>query len=382
VRQRSEAEFKVSNCDGLVWSEDCMFMADGQILLQNIRNFEHMKRRDFLFYTASSAGVLLPALNSIAASPAPAQSPVSNDSLGTTAAANVLADDFRGVKLTMPDGSNKLYPDTSKWAFTFWPGIQWPDSYGDGTNWLAGNFECQTYVTPLITKVKGSVVPASLRYDPFSIQPDGLHIKASLLSAEQQAAYQVGGYRRFGSGILLSRSSFTFGKIRVVAKLPSARGSWPGLWLLPESHRWPPEIDIVEAMPWGRHQQQLHYGVLVPKGSDGHFGGWLDLGIEPAAAFHEYGLDWTPETMTGLLDGKTLWQQPTPSSLQQSMYLIINFAVGGKWPFNELNVQPIDGVSPERMSAGANLIQGDYPGEMILKSVKVAAVKGQIPPHA
>jgi hypothetical protein len=357
-------------------------MAICHVFFQNIRNFELMKRRDFLFYTVSSAGVLLPTLRSVAASSAAAQSPVSSDSLGTAAASSVLADDFRGVKTTMPDGSNRLYPDTAKWAFTFWPGIQWPDSYGDGTNWLAGNSECQTYVTPFINKVKGSPIPANLRYDPFSIQSDGLHIKASLLSAEQQSAYQVGGYRRFGSGMLLSRSSFTFGSIRVVAKLPSARGSWPGLWLLPESHRWPPEIDIFEAMPWGRHQQQLHYGVLVPKGGAGHFGGWMDLGIEPAAAFHEYGLDWTPETMTGLLDGKVLWQQPTPSSLQQSMYLIINFAVGGKWPFNELNVQPIDGVSPERLSAGSDLIQGDYPGEMILKSVRVAAVKGQLPPHA
>jgi beta-glucanase (GH16 family) len=215
-----------------------------------------------------------------------------------------------------------------------------------------------------------------LRYDPFSIQSDGLHIKASLLSMAQQGAYQVGGYRRFGSGMLLSRAAFTFGSIRVAAKLPSARGSWPGLWLLPESHQWPPEIDIFEAMPWGKHQRQIHYGVMVPKGATGHFSQWLDLDIDPSAGVHEYGLDWTPETMTGLLDGKMLWQQPTPSSLQQNMYLIINLAVGGKWPYNELNVQPIDSVSPDRLSAGSDLIQGDYPADMIIRSVKVNRLKG------
>ena len=225
----------------------------------------------------------------------------------------------------MPDGSKKLYPDSSRWAFTFWPGTKWPDSYGDGTNWLAGNAECQTYVTPFISKVKGSPVPVDLRYDPFSIRSDGLHIKASLLSTAQQSAYQVGGFRRFGSGMLLSRASFTFGNIRMVAKLPSARGSWADLWLLPESHQWPPEIDIFESMPWGKHQQQLHFGVLVPKGAAGGFGKWTDLGIDPSAGFHEYGLNWTPETLTGLFDGKVLWQQPTPSSLQQNMYLIIQF---------------------------------------------------------
>jgi hypothetical protein len=319
-----------------------------------------MNRRDFLANSASTA-LLLSA---------------SGDRALALGGSDILEDDFRGVEVTMPGGSKKRYPDAGKWAFTFWPGTKWPDSYGDGTNWLAGNSECQTYVTPFIEKVKGTVVPMDLRYDPFSIQSDGLHIKASLLSMAQQGAYQVGGYRRFGSGMLLSRAAFTFGSIRVAAKLPSARGSWPGLWLLPESHQWPPEIDIFEAMPWGKHQQQIHFGVMVPKGATGHFSQWIDLGIDPSADVHEYGLDWTPETMTGLIDGKMLWQQPTPAALQQNMYLIINLAVGGKWPYNELNVQPIDGVSPDRLSAGSDLIQGDYPADMIIRSVKVNRLKG------
>src|SRR5579863_5459422 len=212
-----------------------------------------MNRRDFVVRTASSASALFLS--------------ASRDRALALGGSDIIEDNFRGVEITMPSGTKKLYPDTSRWAFTFWPGTKWPDSYGDGTNWLAGNAECQTYVTPLIDKVKGTPVPMDLRYDPFSIQSDGLHIKASLLSLAQQGAYQVGGYRRFGSGMLLSRAAFTFGSIRVVAKLPSARGSWPGLWLLPESHQWPPEIDIFEAMPWGKHQQQIHFGVLLPKGA-------------------------------------------------------------------------------------------------------------------
>jgi hypothetical protein len=334
-----------------------------------------MNRRDFLLYSASSAGALVQTPPCFAASNAAAGMSASGDR-GKASAVSIIEDGFRGVETTMPDGSKKLYPDTGTWAFTFWPGTKWPDSYGDGTNWLAGNAECQTYVTPFIGKVKGSPIPMNLRYDPFSIQGDGLHIKASLLNEAQQSAYQIGGYRRFGSGMLLSRTSFTFGNMRIVAKLPSARGSWPALWLLPESHQWPPEIDIFETMPWGKHQQQIHYGVLLPKGVSGHFSGWMDIGIDPSAGFHEYGLDWTPETMTGLLDGRVLWQQPTAATLQQNMYLIINLAVGGKWPYNELNVKPTDSVAPERMAAGSDLIQGDYPADMIIKSVKVTAIKG------
>jgi hypothetical protein len=321
-----------------------------------------MNRRDFLFYTSSTAGAFLLSAG--------------DDTAIAMESSAIIEDRFGGVEITMPSGSKKLYPDVGKWAFTFWPGIKWPESYGDGTNWLSNNGECQTYVTPFIGRVKGEAVPLDLRYDPFSIHADGLHIKASILSATQQSLYHVGGYRRFGSGLLLSRKSFTYGHISMVAKLPSAAGSWPGLWLLPESRAWPPEIDIFEAMPWGKHKEQLHYGVLVPKGETGQFGQWTDTGIDPSAGFHDFGLDWTPETMTGLLDGKALWQHPTPASLHQNMYLIIQFAVGGKWPYNELNVQPIDSLSPERLSAGSDLIQGDYPAEMVVKSVKVTAIKG------
>jgi Glycosyl hydrolases family 16 len=335
-----------------------------------------MNRRSFLFYTASSAGILLPVAHCIAANPKTALS-VSGDARGRVKTPAILEDDFRGVEITMPDGSKKLYPDAGRWAFTFWPGTKWPDSYGDGTNWLAGNSECQTYVTPLITKVKGASIPVELRYDPFSIQPDGLHIKASRLSAEQQLAYQVFGYRRFGSGMLLSRQSFTFGHISMVAKLPSARGSWPGLWLLPESHQWPPEIDIFEAMPWGKHSRQLHFGVLVPKGTPGGgLGKWADVDAELSSGFHQYELNWTPDTMTASFDGKTYWEQPTPPSLKQNMYLIVQFAVGGKWPFNEAGIQPVDSISPDRLAAGADLIQADYPAEMIIKSIKVSEPKG------
>lgn len=334
-----------------------------------------MNRRNFLSYTASSAGILLPAMHCLATSAGATPLSASTDNQKGANASAILEDEFRGVETPMPDGSKKLYPDSSRWAFTFWPGAKWPESYGDGTNWLPGNWECQAYLTPFISKVKGSPVPVNLRYDPFSIQADGLHIKASLLNAAQQSAYQIGGYRRFGSGMLLSRKSFTFGNISMVAKLPSARGSWADLWLLPESHQWPPEIDVFESMPWGKHQQQLHFGVLVPKGTPGGFGKWTDLGADPTVGFHKYDLNWTPENLTASFDGKVYWQQPTPPSLQQNMYLIINFAVGGKWVYNELGVQPVDGVSPERLSAGSDLIQSDYPSEMVVKSIRVSALE-------
>lgn len=281
-------------------------------------------------------------------------------------------DDFTGVNMAFPSGVIKQYPDPNKWAFTFLPGSNWPDSYGDGTNWLNGNDECQTYVTPLLTQIRGRFIPRELRYDPFTIEKDGLHIRAQLLSEEQKQTYQTeASYRRFGSGMLRSRESFLYGKIRLVAKLPKARGSWPAFWMLPSSFEWPPEIDIFEGMAWGKHAKEFHAGIIPKRTEKKPEGAWYNVGTDLSENFHEYGLDWTPETINGFFDGKEIWSKKTPASMKQKMYLIINLAVGGKWVFNELGVMPINDREPQRLLRGSTEIQGDYPDDLVIKSVTV-----------
>jgi len=287
----------------------------------------------------------------------------------------VFSDNFKGVMTRMPDHTEALFPDRQKWAFNFWPGSVWPDSYGDGTNWLPANGEGQAYLNPFLSKVLGKAVPLALRYNPFSFKADGLHITASLLSPAQQDIYKIGGHRRFGSGMLRSKASFTYGKIRMVAKLPSARGSWSALWLLPVARTWPPEIDIFEGMSWNQHAQQIHLGT-VPTKKDAMkpLSKWFDLGVDPSKDFHEYGLDWTKDTLTFYFDGRVLTTTPTPPSMNQPMYLLANLAVGGKWPYNELRVQPIDGMDPERLARGADLIESDYPAALVIRSITVEAL--------
>jgi hypothetical protein len=285
----------------------------------------------------------------------------------------LFSDDFRGVSTRLPDGPTVLFPDQTKWAFTFWPGTVWPDSYGDGTNWLAGNADCQTYVTPLLRRVKGIWVSPTLRYNPFTITPEGLKITASLLDSQQMKAYKVESYRRFGSGMLLSRYNFKYGQIKMVAKLPSARGSWPALWLLPTSKTWPPEIDVFEGMVWGNRKTSISSGMLMTPadGPNLQTAKWFPIGVNPSLGFNEYRLDWTAQYIAVYFNGIKLWQQPTPASMKQSMYIIINFGVGGRWPFNELGVQPIDGMSSTRLNTAVDLIKSDYPDSMIIKSISV-----------
>ena len=47
------------------------------------------------------------------------------------------------------------------------------------------------------------------------------------------------------SGHNLKQSHFKYGSIEWVARMPSQKGTWPALWLLPRSG-WPPEIDVYE----------------------------------------------------------------------------------------------------------------------------------------
>lgn len=286
------------------------------------------------------------------------------------------SDDFTGVMTRMPDGTQRLFPDRRKWAFTFWPGSVWPTSYGTGTNWLDGkNAESQVYTSPFLATIKRRTLPIALRYNPFHFQDDGLHIRASLLSPLQQELYQVGGHRRFGSGLLRSLYTFQYGKVRLVAKLPSQRGTWPAFWLLSKARPWPPEIDVFEGMAWGQHHQQIHLGIVTREGETGRFGYWTDLGVDPSQGFHEYGLDWDENKLSILFDGRVIGEAPTPPSMKQPMYLLINLAVGGTWPYNELGVHPIDSTDPERLARGADLIQNDFPADMVVRSVRIEQMK-------
>ncbi len=48
--------------------------------------------------------------------------------------------------------------------------------------------------------------------------------------------------------------------------------------------------------------------------------------------FHTYGVRWTAETIDWFLDGRRVFSAPTSADLHGPMYLLVNLAVGGKWP--------------------------------------------------
>lgn len=172
----------------------------------------------------------------------------------------------------------------------------------------------------------------------------------------------------------MSRSAYKISKLRMVARLPNAKGAWPALWLLPADRTWPPEVDVFEAMPWGQRRNELHTSI-VPTPSDhvsAGLGAWTAVGASLADAYHECGLDWYESRIDFIFDGQIIRSAAVPPSLRaREMHVLINLAVGGKWVYNELGIPPIDGTSDARLVAGAAEIESDYPTEMVIKSLDV-----------
>lgn len=155
------------------------------------------------------------------------------------------------------------------------------------------------------------------------------------------SAEQVG--RRYASGRVQTRglASFRYGRIAVRARLPAGQGLWPAIWMLPEHDNYGPyprsgEIDIAEAVNLGvrcpgcrdRVQGAVHHGPSLA--ANRMWNGSARLA--PVDGFHVFALDWTPERMTWSLDGKPYFSQPARKPFDQRFHLILNLAVGGRWP--------------------------------------------------
>lgn len=153
--------------------------------------------------------------------------------------------------------------------------------------------------------------------------------------------------RAFTSGKVLTRgkASFLYGRIEVRAKLPEGQGLWPAIWLLPEHDNYGPypqsgEIDLAEAVNLGAPCQcgggkerrvfgALHHG-WTPE-TNRQTGGDRPLPIS-SDGFHVFTLVWTPKRMTWLVDGRRYFSTTTRRPFDQRFHLIINLAVGGRWP--------------------------------------------------
>jgi beta-glucanase (GH16 family) len=138
-----------------------------------------------------------------------------------------------------------------------------------------------------------------------------------------------------------------YGRVEASIQVPAGAGVWPAFWMLGDDIDevgWPAcgEIDVMEHV--GSEPRTVH-GTLHGPGYAGvgrGKGTAHDAGVELAGAFHVYAVDWTAQRITWLLDGSpyaSLARADVSAWVfDHDFHLLLNLAVGGRWPGNETDV--------------------------------------------
>ncbi len=182
-----------------------------------------------------------------------------------------------------------------------------------------------------------------------------------------EARHIEGTRRGYTSARMTTQFSLNMylGRIEVRAKLPSALGTWPAIWMLPVSSEgrtgWPHsgEIDIMEHV--GFDNGVVHASVHTSKHNHplgNHFTSTLSI---PTVndQFHLYAMEWTEDYLDFFVDDKLVGRYNNEHSgweawpFDRPFYLILNIAVGGMWGGQQ-------GVDPEQ-----------YPARMLVDFVRV-----------
>lgn len=203
-------------------------------------------------------------------------------------------------------------PDTAKWNYDLGDGC--PDLCGWGNN------ELQYYTKR-----------------PENVRAENGHL---IIEARRETHKT----RNYTSARILTRNreAWTYGRFEIRAKLPSGRGTWPAIWMLPEN--WPyggwPESGEIDIMEHVGHEPEFIYG-SVHTAAYNHMEGtqYTDtLRIRDAeSAFHVYAIEWTPDNIKWYVNDrkfaefkneqKTFKEWP----FDKPFHLILNIAVGGNW---------------------------------------------------
>jgi len=234
-------------------------------------------------------------------------------------------DDSSGMKLVWSDEFDYTgLPDSAKWNYDI-----------GASGW--GNNELQYYSD-----------------DPLNVRVEnGMMIIEALRHPGRQPEYSSSRVTTRG------RAGWTYGRFEIRAKLPSGRGTWPAIWMLPLQWNygnggWPDngEIDIMEHV--GYDPGVIHASTHC------HTYNWPNNTQKTATInipdaqdnFHSYILEWDADKMETYVDSIKYFTSENDSSgwqgwpFNKPFYLIMNIAIGGDWG----GAQGVDpSIFPQRM---------------------------------
>ncbi len=201
-------------------------------------------------------------------------------------------------------------PDAAKWSY---------DTAGNAHGW--GNHELQFYTEN--------------RKENAWVENGYLTIRA-LKEEMNGKAYTSARLRTKGKG------DWLYGRFEIRAKLPSGRGTWPAIWMLPTDGAyggWPSsgEIDIMENVGFDPdtivgtvHTQRFNHRLGTQKGARVSYPDNHD-------AFHVYALEWEADECRIYVDDQLYFTFQNDRSgfeswpFDQPFHLLLNLAIGGDW---------------------------------------------------
>jgi beta-glucanase (GH16 family) len=153
----------------------------------------------------------------------------------------------------------------------------------------------------------------------------------------------VGGMNYTSARMLTkNKEDLLYGRVEVRAKLPSGRGTWPAIWMLPTDWAyggWPAsgEVDIMEHVGYDPnkvvfsiHTQAYNHSIGTQKNA---------TVVIPTAMteFHKYRVDWTPYAVRGYYDDQLMFTFVNDGRgyatwpFDKRFHILLNLAIGGNW---------------------------------------------------
>ncbi len=201
-------------------------------------------------------------------------------------------------------------PDSTKWSY---------DTLGNAHGW--GNNELQHYTAG---------------------RPENASVGDGVLTITALREEMEG--KEYTSARLLTKGKgdWLYGRFEISAQLPTGRGLWPAIWMMPTEWKygnWPGsgEIDIMENVGYDPdtivgtvHTQSYNHMIGTQKGRrisipDNH------------DTFHLYALEWEPRELRIFVDSTLYFTYtnegtgPAEWPFDQPFHLLLNVAVGGNW---------------------------------------------------
>jgi hypothetical protein len=265
-------------------------------------------------------------------------------------AAPSAADPGPSERLAFADEFNDIALDRSKWN------VIGPDF------WV--NEEQQAYVDS----------PETIRFLPAGTVP-GAQDGVLVLQPRFRQGFQTPTGRKadFVSGRITTKGKFDFTYGRAVARIrmPAATGVWPACWLLGNG-RWPEtgEIDIMEYVgerDWtGVALHGTGYSGETPLVNKYFFEPGTDV-----TDWHDYEVDWNADRILFKVDGRLVYRVTramvefyAPWRFGTPQHLILNFAVGGIYPYKTNGIgKPYKGLpqdTVDRIKRGEISMEVDW----------------------